>query len=110
MFSRALDILFPPQCLQCNARVPSHGALCLTCWNAIRFITDPLCHCCGLPFDFDLGERALCADCMQDAPAFAQARAVFRYDDASKGLVIKLKYADQTQLATIYGLWLAKAG
>ena len=110
MLARALDIVFPPQCLNCPALVPTHGTLCLACWQHLRFITDPYCHCCGAPFDFALGRGALCGECMRELPPFAQARAVFRYDDASRALVTRLKYTDQTQLAAVYGTWLAKFG
>jgi len=110
MLTPLLDLIFPPQCLNCAARVGTHGALCLTCWQQIRFITDPYCQCCGHPFDFALGNDALCGGCMRERPLFGRARAVFRYDEHSRALVTKLKYADQTQLATIYGAWLARFG
>lgn len=76
----------------------------------MRFITDPFCACCGLPFDFSAGSEALCGDCLKERPPYGRARAAFRYDDASRALVTKLKYADQTQLAAIYGTWLARFG
>ena len=43
-------------------------------------------------------------------PAFDRARAVFRYDDASRGLVLGFKHADETHAAPAYGRWLARAG
>lgn len=110
MLARALDILFPPQCLNCHALVPTHGTLCLPCWQQLRFITDPHCECCGCPFEFALGKDALCGECMRERPLYAQARAVFRYDEHSRALVTRLKYTDQTQLAAVYGTWLAKFG
>jgi ComF family protein len=105
-----LDFLFPPQCLNCNATVPAQGTLCLSCWQQVRFITEPYCACCGHPFDYALGEQALCGECLRQRPPFARARAVFRYDVHSRALVTKLKYADQTQLASIYGAWLKRFG
>ena len=110
MLSPLIDLIFPPQCLSCNAVVPAHGTLCLACWGQVKFIADPLCACCGLPFDFALGDGALCGDCLRERPPYSRARAVFRYDEASRQLVTKLKYADQTQLAAVYGGWLAKFG
>ena len=110
MLLRLLNLLFPPQCLNCDARVPTHGTLCQPCWQQIQFISDPMCDCCGLPFDYDIGSNALCAQCMQARPPYAHARAAFRYDEHSRKLVTRLKYSDQTQLANIYGAWLAKAG
>ncbi|MEQ1789587.1 MAG: ComF family protein [Rickettsiales bacterium] len=110
MKERILNLLFPPQCLNCDVRVPTHGTLCLPCWQQIGFISDPMCECCGLPFDYDIGEHALCASCLQTRPAYGRARAAFRYDEHSRKLITRFKYADQTQLAKIYGTWLAKAG
>lgn len=110
MLAYALDIFFPPQCLCCDAIVPRHGALCLNCWQSVHFITEPFCACCGLPFEFTLGEGALCGECLRERPAFSRARAAFRYDDASKALIVKLKYQDQLYLASIFAAWLAKAG
>lgn len=110
MLSRALNLVFPPQCLSCDTLVEEHGTLCLECWQGIRFITDPLCACCGLPFEYALGKEALCGDCMREHPVYTRARAIFRYDDHSRKLVTRLKYADQTQLASVYGTWLAKFG
>lgn len=110
MLHKILNLLFPPQCLNCDARVPTHGTLCQPCWQQIQFISDPMCDCCGLPFDYDIGSQALCAGCMQTRPPYAHARAAFRYDEHSRKLVTRLKYSDQTQLAKTYSTWLAKAG
>ena len=110
MLASFLDLLFPPQCLNCNAVVPAHGTLCLACWQQVRFITDPFCACCGHPFDFSLGAGALCGECLRERPSYSRARAVFRYDEHSRKLVTRLKYSDQTQLASVYGTWLAKFG
>ncbi len=57
-----------------------------------------------------MGYEALCGECLNERPSYARARAVFRYDEHSRALVTKLKYADQTQLASIYGVWLARFG
>jgi ComF family protein len=110
MLARALDLFFPPQCLNCETLVPTHGTLCLSCWQQVQFIADPMCGRCGLPFEYTMGEHALCGECMRAEPSFSRARSAFRYDEHSKSLILKLKYHDQLQLAPIYGTWLAKAG
>jgi ComF family protein len=108
--TRGLDLLFPPQCARCHTLVESGGALCPDCWREIDFLAPPQCACCGLPFEFDLGPGALCGACVQSPPAFRRARAVMRYDDASRGLILAFKYADRTELAPALGRWLARAG
>lgn len=110
MLARALNLVFPPQCLSCDALVTEHGTLCLECWHQTRFITDPYCAACGLPFDYALGKDALCGECMRERPDYGRARSVFRYDEHSRHLVTRLKYSDQTQLAGIYGAWLERFG
>ncbi len=110
MQARVLDLLFPPQCLSCHARVPTHGTLCPTCWQGVRFITEPCCALCGLPFEYATGLNALCGACLHEPPPFARARAAFVYDAASRRLVLSLKYYDQTLLAKTYGTWLMSAG
>lgn len=110
MLASILDFLFPPQCLSCRSTVPANGTLCLECWQKVRFITDPMCAHCGLPFEFALGKDALCGECLRDAPPYAHARSIFRYDENSRTLVTKLKYADQAQLAAVYGTWLHNFG
>lgn len=109
MITRLLNLLFPPQCINCDTRVPMHGTLCIPCWQKIQFISDPMCHCCGLPFDYEIGNEALCGACLFERPPYAKARAAFRYDEHSKRLVTRFKYSDQTHLAHVYSAWLAKA-
>lgn len=105
-----VDALLPPLCLGCHAVVETHGALCAPCWAKIGWLAPPLCACCGLPFDFDAGGDVRCAACLRDPPAFARARAVFRYDEASRHLILAFKHADRTQAAPAFGQWLARAG
>ena len=68
-----------------------------------------MCNCCGLPFEYDVGNEALCGVCLFERPPYAKARAAFRYDEHSSKLVTRFKYSDQTHLARVYSVWLAKA-
>jgi ComF family protein len=104
-----VDALLPPRCLRCGAPVESE-ALCAACWRGMRFLADPVCDACGVPFEADPGPGALCGRCAIDRPAFARARAAFVYDEASRGLVIGFKHADRTDAAPAFGAWLARAG
>lgn len=110
MPSTLLNLIFPPQCLSCDSIVPTHGTLCAECWGGIHFITSPMCARCGLPFDYDIGDGALCGECLRAPSSYSRARAAMRYDDHSRPLVTRFKYADQTLLAPIYGKWLLSAG
>jgi len=107
---RLLDVLIPPRCLKCGGIVDSPGALCPSCWEGISFIAAPVCSCCGTPFDVYLGDDALCAPCLEKPPRFGRARSVFRYDDASRALVLRFKHADRTGSAKTFARWMARAG
>jgi ComF family protein len=86
------------------------GALCGECWKRIRFIGAPLCDRCGEPFEFDRVGAELCVSCMTDPPIYQRARAVFRYDEASRTLVLRFKHGDRTGAAPHFARWMARAG
>ncbi|MFO0998402.1 MAG: ComF family protein [Alphaproteobacteria bacterium] len=105
-----LDALLPPQCLSCRAEVREPGALCPACWSAVRFLGPPQCAVCGVPFDLPSPDGALCGGCLAERPVYGAARAVFRYDDGSRGLILSFKHGDRTEAAPAFGRWLARAG
>ena len=103
---RALDLLFPPQALDGSGGAQSSG-LGAEAWSKIAFIAEPLCDGCGLPFEYDIGER--CAACLASPRAFDRARAACLYDEASRDLILQLKHADRTDLAGVLGRWISRA-
>lgn len=110
MLAHALNLLFPPTCLCCQEPLASPGALCGACWEKVTFLGEPDCLRCGHPFEFAQPGPAMCAGCMAAPPPYTQGRAVLRYDEHSRTLITRLKYADQGQLAAGYGAWLAARG
>jgi ComF family protein len=105
-----LDAVLPPRCLKCGEMVDAAGALCPDCWSSLTLLGPPCCACCGYPFEFDLGADTLCGACSLSRPVFDRARAVFRYDDVSRDLVLAFKHADRTDSAPAFAHWLARAG
>lgn len=105
-----LDLVLPPRCLGCGGLVADPGTLCAACWQGLAFLGPPHCDCCGLPFAHEPGGAGRCGACLADPPAFDRARAVLRYDDASKGLVLAFKHADRTDAAPAFARWMARAG
>jgi ComF family protein len=105
-----LDLLLPPRCLSCGASIGAEGELCPSCWRAMIFLGAPHCACCGLPFAYDAGDDALCGACLREHPHYDRARAVFRYDAASRGLVLAFKHGDRTHSAPAYGRWMRRVG
>jgi len=105
-----LDLVLPPRCLGCGAPVAANGTLCAPCWRGITFLGAPCCACCGLPFDFALDASALCGACARSHPPFARARAVMRYDEHSRRLVLAFKHGDRLHMAPAFGVWMRRAG
>lgn len=105
-----LDAVLPPRCLGCGVVVGEPATLCAACWSKVTFLEGPACACCGLPFAHDLGPGALCGACTRARPAFERARAVFRYDEGSRGLILAFKHADRTDAVPAFTLWLQRAG
>ncbi len=106
----ALDLVLPPRCLSCGTLTGTMGGLCPACWNRMVFLGPPWCRSCGHPFEADPGPAAVCGICAGKPRQFGRARAVLRYDDASKPLVLGFKHADKTALAPHFARWMARAG
>ena len=104
----ALDLILPPQALDGGARPMSQG-LSGPAWGRIHFLEDPVCDGCGLPFEYSLGEGARCTACLARPRAFSRARAACLYDEASRGLILKLKHADRPELAGLFAGWMSRA-
>ena len=111
-----LDVVLPPQCLVTGDRVAEHGGLSPKAWQRLNFIAQPWCQSCGLPFQSDQGEGAVCAECA--APdgygvvakkSLDLVRSVFAYDDAGRKLVLGLKYGDRLDGAAALARLLATA-
>ena len=105
-----IDLLFPPLCVLCREPVGEADALCVSCWNELQFIDGPVCARCGLPFEIDAGPGTVCGTCLADPPKFDVARAILRYDDASKKPVLALKHADRLDLVPAFAKWLSRTG
>jgi ComF family protein len=103
----ALDALFPPHCLTCDAAVSAQGTLCAPCFAQLRFCAGPLCPVCGAPAEQDVFP---CADCAERPPLFRAARAALLYDGLAKRLVLGFKHADRTELAAPLARHMARAG
>ncbi len=108
--AKALDALLPPQCPGCGGLVETGGVLCRDCWQRVDFLAPPQCHACGLPFEFDIGDNALCGACTRESPPFERARAVMVYGDISRKVILAFKHGDRTETAPGLGRWLVRAG
>jgi len=105
-----VDAVLPPRCLSCGETVGDPGALCAACFGGFTFIAAPMCRVCGLQLGTDAGDELMCGACIRARPDFDRARAVFVYDDASKGLLLRFKHGDRTDAAIHLARWMRRAG
>ncbi|MDG6094972.1 ComF family protein [Acetobacter sp. AN02] len=108
----ALDLVLPRSCASCGTETSGPGLACPECFAKLRRIIAPCCDRCGVPLAAEAfaGKTGLCARCEISPPAWDQARAAFVYDDASRNLILPLKYADRTELAAGLGGMMIQAG
>lgn len=103
------DLIVPPCCLACRARLGAHHLLCPGCWREVNFIRPPLCDVLGIPLPYDTGERTVSAAAVADPPAYDRARGVAHFSGTMRSLVHQLKYADRHDARVLLGRWLADA-
>jgi len=105
-----LDAILPPVCLRCQTLVADPGTLCPDCWSRIAFLSAPLCAVCGRPFEIDPGGQMVCGACLNAPPRYGRARAVLRYDDETRTLILRFKHGDRLEGAPAFARWMARAG
>ncbi len=107
---RAWQIIYPAQCISCDALMGEEHALCGDCWRETPFINGLVCDACGTPLP---GEEdtvdALCDDCMTIARPWAKGRAAVLYKGNARRLVLALKHGDRLELAKPMARWLVGA-
>ena len=106
----ALDAIFPPACVNCAEPIDTPGNLCAHCWPDMTYISAPFCEMCGFPFEYDAGDGLICAACLKRPPVFSRARAVLKYDEASRNMILGYKHSDQTNRAPTFANWMHRAG
>jgi ComF family protein len=103
-------LIYPPQCLSCNAQVTADFGLCGACWRETPFLTGLVCDLCGLPLSGDdFGTPVHCDDCLTIARPWVQGRAAMLYRDNARNLVLALKHGDRLDLARPAADWMARA-
>lgn len=105
-----LHVIYPPQCLSCDARVTTDFGLCGDCWRDTPFIAGLTCSKCGTPLpgeDTSLG--VLCDDCLTIARPWGHGRAALLYKDNARKLVLSFKHGDRIDLARPAASWMMRA-
>ncbi|MEJ6393382.1 ComF family protein [Gymnodinialimonas sp. 2305UL16-5] len=108
-----LQAVFPPECLQCGARVEDAFAICGACWAETPFILGSACDICGTGLPGQTsdrpGEVLICDECTQTPRPWDRGRAVMGYSNIGRSMVLAMKHGDRADIARAAGPWLARA-
>ncbi len=107
---RALSLIYPDQCVLCEARVGERGGLCAECWRETPFLTGLVCDACGVSLPGTDSGQVLCDDCLAMPRPWVAGRAALSYRDAGRRVVLALKHADRLDLVPACAAWMAQAG
>ena len=103
-----VDWALPPRCALCSDMIGGMAGLCGSCFATMQFLTDPLCEQCGRPTSVK-ETSSTCATCLTAPPRYDWLRAAFAYDDASRSLILALKYRDRLDVVPALAGWMAAA-
>jgi ComF family protein len=106
----ALGLVLPPRCIGSGDIVGAQGTLSPDFFQKLTFISDPFCAVCGLPFSVAVEGSSLCGACLEEPPNFSRARAALAYNDASKDIILALKYGDKTHAVETFAPMMLQAG
>ena len=110
MQAALLHMVYPPQCVACDALVSTDFGLCSACWRETPFVAGLVCDLCGTPLPGqDPGHAVHCDECLTVARPWSHGRAAMLYKDRARDLVLQLKHADRIDLARPAGGWLHRA-
>lgn len=89
--------------MSCQDIIYHQKGFCTKCWPELKFVPENICEICGHVFDFPLAEeKPICIKCQSEKPHFDCARSIWIYNQLTRKLVLKLKYADQIDLAKYF--------
>ncbi len=111
-FIKGIDLILPPRCPISGDIVASQGMISPQVWGDLDFISSPFCSICGisLDFEFDADNNKICMSCIDNPPIFKSARAVFKYGDVSRDLILGFKHGDKTHYVSSFVPFMIQAG
>ncbi len=100
-----LDVLVPPGCLLCGAKVASGPGLCAACWTGLEIIEEPRCPLGGRPLEHEGAE----APAPLRPPAWDGLRAAVLFNETGRRIVHQLKYGDHPAAAHVMATLMRRA-
>jgi ComF family protein len=107
--SRLSDLIWPPRSLLSEEIVDRPGVIEPALWGELKFLSDPLCSCCGFPLPDDAGPNAVCGACAGRKPAYDCARAALVYEDHARRLILDLKRGGRRDGLPVFARWMSAA-
>ncbi len=109
LLQTTLHVLYPPQCLTCDAAVEADYGLCGRCWRDASFVAGAICDTCGTPLLGEADDTPLqCDDCLKIARPWSRGRAALVYRGTGKKLVLALKHGDRHDIVRPAAQWMAR--
>jgi ComF family protein len=96
-----LALFYPNICQICREQkaTAKEGYVCAGCWSkkdGVKFIVDPYCRCCGLPFEGEISVSFECSNCRDEQFHFRFARAAVRLSGLVQDVIHRYKYNEAT--------------
>jgi len=94
LLEAALSFVFPPVCQLCNEHraTAADGYVCRDCFRRVRFVREPFCERCGLPFEGSLTTLFECTNCRDLELHFTSARSAVLAKDPVLDAIHHYKY------------------
>ncbi len=105
-----LQALLPARCLVCGESVQEAATVCVSCWQKLVLLEEPVCDVMGTAFAYDQGEGVMSARALSHPPAWDRSRAAMIFDEHSKGFVHAFKYGDKGEAGLFMTRMMARAG
>ncbi|MCT4552537.1 MAG: ComF family protein [Alphaproteobacteria bacterium] len=109
ILKKIISIASPSRCIMCNNFINEiNDGICHKCIKNFKYIEAPFCEICSQPFYYDQNEISIkekkkitCGNCQRKKPNYDKAISVFKYNFASKKIILPLKHGDKTSYSKI---------
>ena len=107
--ARLFELLLPSLCPACFEPLALDSVLHPHCWRQLHFVSRPYCDCCGMPLLAATENSLQCAACFENPPPWNKARSALIFKDVGRTLVLRFKYGDHIENASLFARWMMHA-